>query len=171
MTVDPGRAVDALVPAAETVPVAVQVNGREHELRVEPRTLLSDLLRDRLGLTGTHVGCEHGVCGACTVEVDGDLVRSCLMLAVQVDGSRVRTIEGVSDGRELDPVQVALHEQHGLQCGFCTPALVLTLQRLIAELEEPSEQEIREYLSGNICRCTGYDGIVRAVRSALEAMR
>ena len=171
MTADRGRPVDVLVPATDEVPISLHVNGDPHDARVEPRMLLCDLIRDGLDLTGTHVGCEHGVCGACTIEVDGELVRSCLMLAVQVDGSRIRTIEGVSDGRELDPVQRALHEEHGLQCGFCTPALVLTVQRLVADLGDPSEQEIREYLSGNICRCTGYDGIVRAVRSALEGTR
>ncbi len=171
MSQDPGAPIPLLAGPGDRVWIRFRVNGVAHELDVEPRELLSDVIRHRLGLTGTHVGCEHGVCGACTIRRDGELVRSCLMLAVQVDGSRLETIEGVGDGERLDAVQSAFREHHGLQCGFCTPAFVLTAQRLLEQHDDPSEAEIREYLSGNICRCTGYVGIVDAVRAAREATR
>lgn len=163
--------VEQLLPTVSEDPVVVTVtvNGQRRRAMAEPRMLLSDFVRHELGLTGTHVGCEHGVCGACSIRVDGEVVRSCLMLAVQVDGSTVDTVEGMADGdHALHPIQEAFREQHGLQCGFCTPAMLLTTERLLEESPEPSEPEIREYLSGNICRCTGYQGIVASVRCAAQ---
>jgi carbon-monoxide dehydrogenase small subunit len=145
-------------------PVALTVNGSRYERRVEPRLLLSDFLRHELGLTGTHVGCEHGVCGACTVLCDGQAVRSCLMFAVQADGHEIRTIEGLATGGALHPLQQAFHEAHALQCGFCTPGILMTLVPFLAEHPDPTEPEIRDILSGNLCRCTGYANIVRAVQ-------
>ena len=155
-----------LVHPGERVDLTLRVNGRELTGQAEPRMLLSDFIRHELGLTGTHVGCEHGVCGACTIRLDGELVRSCLMLAVQADGHDVETVESLADGDTLHPIQQAFHEAHGLQCGFCTPALLLTTQQLLTERPQAGEREIREYLSGNICRCTGYGGIVEAVKLA-----
>jgi aerobic-type carbon monoxide dehydrogenase small subunit (CoxS/CutS family) len=149
------------------VRIAVDVNGRRHEADVEPRTLLSDFLRHDLGLTGTHVGCEHGVCGACTVQVDDEPVRSCLMFAVQADGRSVRTVEALEgDDGALHPLQVAFHEAHALQCGFCTPGFLMSLEPFVRDRPDASEAEIREALAGNLCRCTGYEGIVEAVRKA-----
>ncbi|HXL52085.1 MAG TPA: (2Fe-2S)-binding protein [Gemmatimonadales bacterium] len=149
------------------------VNGVRHERTVEPRLLLSDFLRHELGLTGTHVGCEHGVCGACTVLLDGEAVRSCLMFAVQADGHDVATVEGLSDGLgggdALHPLQAAFREAHGLQCGFCTPGVLMTLVPFLRDHPDPDEREIREALSGNLCRCTGYQNIVAAVRLACGA--
>jgi len=153
----------------QQVPIGVTVNGVRHERAVEPRLLLSDFLRHELGLTGTHVGCEHGVCGACTVLLDGDAVRSCLILAVQADGHELVTVEGLAPpggGDELHPLQAAFREAHGLQCGFCTPGFLMTLVPFLREHPHPSEPEIREALSGHLCRCTGYQGIVAAVRLA-----
>jgi carbon-monoxide dehydrogenase small subunit len=152
--------------SAEPRIIKVVVNGRPRQAIAEPRLLLSDFLRHELGLTGTHVGCEHGVCGACTVRVDGHPVRSCLMFAVQVEGATVETVEGMADGEHLSPIQRAFRENHGLQCGFCTPGLLLAVQSLLEENPDPGEREIREYLSGNVCRCTGYVGIVDAVKQA-----
>jgi aerobic-type carbon monoxide dehydrogenase small subunit (CoxS/CutS family) len=149
----------------ETV-VRLVVNGEERRGIAEPRTLLSDFLRHELGLTGTHVGCEQGVCGACTVRVDGALARSCLLFAVQAEGARVETVEGLASGDELHPVQRAYHEHHGLQCGYCTPGLLLATIDLLERTPDPSEDEIRDYLAGNVCRCTGYVGIVAAVQAA-----
>jgi aerobic-type carbon monoxide dehydrogenase small subunit (CoxS/CutS family) len=152
------------------VRIAVDVNGRRHEADVEPRTLLSDFLRHDLGLTGTHVGCEHGVCGACTVQVDDEPVRSCLMFAVQADGRSVRTVEALEgDDGALHPLQVAFHEAHALQCGFCTPGFLMSLEPFVRDRPDASEAEIREALAGNLCRCTGYEGIVEAVRRAAAA--
>jgi aerobic carbon-monoxide dehydrogenase small subunit len=149
--------------------IEVRVNGAKHRLPVESRLLLSDLLRHDLGLTGTHVGCEHGVCGACTVLVDGVAVRSCLLFGVQVDGREVTTVEALAgDGGELHPLQQAFRDTHALQCGFCTPGLLLTLVPFLAEHPDPSEHEIRAAISGNLCRCTGYQNIVAAVRLAAE---
>jgi aerobic-type carbon monoxide dehydrogenase small subunit (CoxS/CutS family) len=146
------------------VRIAVEVNGRRRDAEVEPRTLLSDFLRHDLGLTGTHVGCEHGVCGACTVQVDGAPVRACLMFAVQTDGRSVRTVEALADddGR-LHPLQRAFHEHHALQCGFCTAGFLMTLDAYLREHLEPTEAEVREALAGNLCRCTGYRPIIEAV--------
>jgi aerobic-type carbon monoxide dehydrogenase small subunit (CoxS/CutS family) len=144
--------------------VELEVNGRRREADVEPRTLLSDLLRHGLGLTGTKVGCEHGVCGACTVQVDGEPVRSCLMLAVQARGRSVRTIEGLGE----HPLKRAFHEAHALQCGFCTAGVLLSLDAFLRERESATEDEIREALAGTLCRCTGYLGMIEAVRAVLE---
>ncbi|MGH2670654.1 MAG: (2Fe-2S)-binding protein [bacterium] len=154
------------------IDVSLTVNGRRYAETVEPRLLLSDFLRGRLGLTGTHVGCEHGVCGACTVLVDGQPARSCLMFAVQAAGTRVMTVEGLARGNELHPLQEAFWEAHALQCGFCTPGILMTVYHLLQEgagLED--EGEIRRALSGNLCRCTGYQNIVDAVRNASRRMR
>ncbi len=145
--------------------ISVSVNGRQYERSVEPRLLLSDFLRHDIGLSGTHVGCEHGVCGACTVLVDSAAVRSCLMFAVQANGRDVTTVEGLDGGQEeLHPIQHGFWEKHGLQCGFCTPGILMTLVPFLEENPDPSEDEIREILSGNICRCTGYQKIVEAVQ-------
>ncbi len=152
--------------------VHVTINGKSYERRVEPRTLLSDFLRHEVGLTGTHVGCEHGVCGACTVLYDGSPVRSCLMLAVQADGHTIMTVEGLAeDMNELHPLQQAFWESHGLQCGFCTPGFLMTLVAFLESNPNPSEDQIRAAISGNLCRCTGYQNIVKAVQSAAEQMR
>lgn len=146
--------------------VRVRVNGKAYRRTVEPRLALADFLRDELGLTGTHVGCEQGACGACTVIVNGDAIVSCLLFAVQADGCEVLTVEGLSDGRTLHPLQAAFHGNHALQCGFCTPGLLMASYALLQETPQPSEEEIRIALSGNLCRCTGYQSIVRAVRQA-----
>ena len=151
--------------------IVVSVNGQESRHEVEPRLLLSDFLRHDLGLTGTHVGCEHGVCGACTVLLDGAAVRSCLMFAVQADGHEVTTVEGLAHNGELHPIQQAFHEAHALQCGFCTPGFLMTLVPWLKENPNPTDHEIREALSGNLCRCTGYANIVAAVCRAAEEMR
>ena len=154
------------------VKVKLRVNGREREASVEPRVTLADFLRESLRLTGTHLGCEHGVCGACTVLVDGAAVRSCLLFAVQADGAEVTTIEGIgSRGGELSPVQEAFRDCHGLQCGFCTPGFIVSVTAFLREHPDPTEAEIREALSGNLCRCTGYQGILHAVRQAAAAAR
>jgi len=151
------------------IPVSLTVNGVAHEAVVEPRKILADLLREDCRLTGTHIGCEHGVCGACTVLVDGRAVRSCLVFAVQVDGSEVTTVEGLAADGELTPVQQAFQQEHGLQCGFCTPGFVMSVTAFLRDRPDPSDEEIRDALSGNLCRCTGYQGIVRAVRRAASA--
>ncbi len=146
--------------------ITVTVNGRIYTREVEARQTLADFLRDGLSLTGTHVGCSHGVCGACTVLVDGATARGCLMLAAQTDGATVDTIEGLAEpGGDLHPIQQALHEHHGLQCGFCTPGIIMTLVELFNEQPKPNEKTVREALSGNLCRCTGYQGIVDAALS------
>ena len=150
--------------------ISVTVNGTRHERTVEPRLLLSDFLRHELGLTGTHVGCEHGVCGACTVLLDGEAVRSCLMFAVQSDGQAIETVEGLAAGNELHPIQQAFHACHALQCGFCTPGMLMTLVPFLRDHPRPSEPEIRTVLSGHLCRCTGYANIVDAVRAAAESL-
>jgi carbon-monoxide dehydrogenase small subunit len=151
-------------------PISMRVNGESYRAVIEPRKTLADFLREDCALTGTHLGCEHGVCGACTVLVDGDAVRSCLMFAVQAEGAAVTTVEGVAPPGELGPVQDAFREEHGLQCGFCTPGFVMSLHAYLAEHPQPSREEIRDALSGNLCRCTGYQGIVRAVERAAAAM-
>jgi carbon-monoxide dehydrogenase small subunit len=153
------------------IPITLHVNGRDYAERVPPRLLLSDFLRHHLGLTGTHVGCEHGVCGACTVLLDGAAVRSCLLLAVQTDGAQITTVEGLAgDGERLHPLQEAFREMHGLQCGFCTPGFLLTAVELLRDTPHPDDATIRRELAGNLCRCTGYQNIVRAVRRAAELM-
>ncbi len=153
------------------VPISLVVNGQTHEVTVPPRKLLSDVLRDDLHLTGTHVGCEHGVCGACTILIDGQPSRSCLTYAVQMEGHELTTIEAVSDGETLSPLQQALHEEHGLQCGFCTAGIVMTFEAYLRDNPDPDEAEIRDVLSGNLCRCTGYQNIVTAVLKAARVMR
>jgi aerobic carbon-monoxide dehydrogenase small subunit len=152
------------------VAVTATINGQRRRGTVEPRRTLADFLREDCGLTGTHLGCEHGVCGACTVLLDGRAVRACLVFAVQVEGAVVTTVEGLAgpDG-ELSPVQAAFRDEHGLQCGFCTPGFVVSATALLEMNPDPTDQEIREGLSGNLCRCTGYQGILRAVRRAAEA--
>jgi carbon-monoxide dehydrogenase small subunit len=147
------------------VKIAVHINGAPYAGEVEPRTLLSDFIRHDAGLTGTKVGCEHGVCGACTVQLDGEPVRACLMLAVQADGASIRTVEGLTrDDAPLHPLQAAFRQHHALQCGFCTAGILMTLEAFLREHPEPSEREVRDALSGNLCRCTGYSGMVEAVR-------
>ncbi|HEV8356413.1 MAG TPA: (2Fe-2S)-binding protein [Gemmatimonadales bacterium] len=148
--------------------IGVTVNGTRHERAVEPRLLLSDFLRHDLGLTGTHVGCEHGVCGACTVLLDGEAVRSCLVFAVQADGRAVDTVEGLAVSGVLHPLQQAFHQAHALQCGFCTPGILMTLVPFLREHPHAGEREIREALSGNLCRCTGYANIVAAVERLVQ---
>ncbi len=158
----------------EHIAVTVTVNGQEYTRQVEPRMLLSDFLRHELDLTGTHVGCEHGVCGACTILLNGEPVRSCLLFAVQVQGQAITTVEGLASGpdpEDLHPLQQGFWEAHGLQCGFCTPGFLMTLVPFLEENPDPTEAEIREALSGNLCRCTGYQKIVEAVQLAAEKMR
>ncbi len=151
--------------------MVVTVNGIQYERDVEPRLLLSDFLRQDLGLTGTHVGCEHGVCGACTILLDGEPVRSCLLLAVQADGAEVTTVEGLAPGAdELHPLQSAFREAHGLQCGFCTPGILMTMVAFLRDHPTPDEAEIRDALGGHLCRCTGYQNIVDAVKLASGAL-
>ena len=153
----------------ELLPVRLTVNGREYERQVEPRLLLSDFLRHELGLTGTHVGCEHGVCGACTILFDGEPTRSCLTLAVQAHEHTLMTVEGLApSSTTLHPLQQAFVDAHGLQCGFCTPGILMTLLPFLEENPNPTEQEIREAISGNLCRCTGYQHIVEAVKLAAK---
>jgi carbon-monoxide dehydrogenase small subunit len=151
------------------IDIEVHVNGAARHSSVEPRLTLADFLRERCGLTGTHLGCEHGVCGACTVLLDGGAVRSCLVFAVQADGAAVTTIEGLSGPHgELSPVQAAFGDHHGLQCGFCTPGFIVSVTSFLRDHPSPTDEEIREALSGNLCRCTGYQGIFAAVRAAAE---
>lgn len=150
-----------------SIAIRVTVNGTVYERTVEPRLTLADFLRHELALAGTHVGCEHGVCGACTVLWNGRAVRSCIMLAVQVDGSQITTVEGLSRDGELGPVQQAFLENHGLQCGFCTPGYLITVTELLERNADPSDEEIYDYLGGQICRCTGYQSILASVRAAI----
>lgn len=152
--------------------IAMTVNGQTYEGKLEARVTLADFLRNYCDLTGTHVGCEHGVCGACTIHVDGRAVRSCTMYAVQADGSTVKTVEGLArDDQQMHPVQEAFREFNGLQCGFCTPGMQMTIAAYLEENANPSERELRELISGNICRCTGYQGIVKAGLRAAERLR
>jgi carbon-monoxide dehydrogenase small subunit len=148
--------------------IVVTVNGRKYAASVEPRLLLSDFIRDTIGLTGTHVGCEHGVCGACTILVNGDSVRSCLTLAVRADGADIVTVEGLGTPDQLNTIQNQFREKHGLQCGFCTPGMLITAMDLLKKYPLSSDDEIREGLSGNLCRCTGYQNIVAAIRAAAD---
>jgi aerobic-type carbon monoxide dehydrogenase small subunit (CoxS/CutS family) len=151
--------------------ISVTVNGVKYEREVEPRLLLGDFLREDLGLTGLHFGCEHGVCGACTIQLDGSTVRSCLMFAVQADGCELRTVEGMGTADKLHPLQQAFWDHHGLQCGFCTPGMLMTAEEIIAKFPLKTDEEIRMLLSGNLCRCTGYQNIVTSVREAAKTMR
>ena len=154
-----------------TFDLSVTVNGKSYQKAIDPRTLLSDFLRNDLGLTGTHVGCEHGVCGACTILLDGNAVRSCLIFAPQVHEHEILTVEGLGTMDELHPLQQAFREAHALQCGFCTPGILTTLVPYLEENPDPSEEEIREAISGNLCRCTGYQHIIDAVKLAAEKMK
>ena len=155
----------------ELHPIVVTVNGRRYEWKVEARLLLSDFIRHELLLAGTHVGCEHGVCGACTIQFDGAPIRSCLMLAVQANGHEIATVEGLApDGDKMHPLQEAMRECHGLQCGYCTPGILMTMKAFLEEHSSPTEAEIREALSGNLCRCTGYQHIVDAMLLAAKQM-
>ncbi len=159
---------------SDLYPVRVTVNGVTHERQIEPRMLLSDFLRHELNLTGAHVGCEQGSCGACTILLDGEAVRSCIMFAVQANGHEITTVEGLTLGRppgELHPLQEAFRDKHALQCGFCTPGFLLTLVAFLRDMPQPSESEIRDAISGNLCRCTGYQNIVKAVKLAAERMQ
>jgi aerobic carbon-monoxide dehydrogenase small subunit len=151
--------------------IRLTVNGEMREGRCEPRKLLVDFLREDLGLTGTHVGCEHGVCGACTILFNGEAARSCIMFAVQADGAELVTVEGLADGDKLHPLQQAFHERHGLQCGFCTPGMLITALDYLNINPDPTEEEIREAISAVLCRCTGYVNIVKAIKTAAETMR
>ena len=155
---------------ARSVPVSVTVNGAHHTVEVEPRLLLVHFLRDKLGLTGTHVGCDTSNCGACTVHLDGEAVKSCTVLAVQADGADVTTIEGIGSEGALHPLQQAFWEHHGLQCGYCTPGMIMAAADLLQRNPSPSEAEVRETLAGNLCRCTGYQNIVTAVMAAAQSM-
>jgi carbon-monoxide dehydrogenase small subunit len=155
----------------DLISITVTVNGTRYERTVEPRLLLSDFLRHDLGLTGTHVGCEHGVCGACTVLLDDEPVRSCLVFAVQANNHRVTTVEALGTPDALHPIQEAFRERHGAQCGYCTPGILMSLVPFLQENPDPTEEEIREAISGNLCRCTGYQHIVDAVKLAAERMR
>jgi carbon-monoxide dehydrogenase small subunit len=153
------------------MPIALEVNGERVDADVLPRLNLADFLREHLQLTGTHVGCEHGVCGACTVRINGEIVRACLVLAVQVNGKSVQTIEGLSDSGEIADLQMAFRDRNALQCGYCTPAMLMAAQDLLRRQEEPSREQIREHLSGNYCRCTGYQAIVDAVEATARARK
>jgi len=156
----------------QTVAITLSVNDKEYTREVEPRLLLSDFLRHELGLTGTHVGCEHGVCGACTIQFDGKAMRSCLIFAVQADGHTITTVEGLAEDKDnLHPLQQSFWEAHGLQCGYCTPGILMTLIPFLKQNPDPTEDEIRHAISGNLCRCTGYQHIVDAVKLAAEKMR
>lgn len=162
---------ETTTPVSNQVSVSITVNGKTYQRNIDPRLLLSDFLRHELELTGTHVGCEHGVCGACTVLLDNKAVRSCIIFAVQLDGQSIVTVEGLTpdgDRNQLHPLQAAFKEAHGLQCGFCTPGILMTLIPYLEENPQPDEQEIREALSGNLCRCTGYHNIVKAVQHYVE---
>ena len=156
---------------SEPVEVTLSINGRDYLLRLEPRRTLLDAIRDECGLTGTHMGCEHGVCGACTVLLEGQPIRACLMFAVQAEGAAIRTIEGLAAGDALNPVQRAFIAHHGVQCGFCTPGFLMLATGVLARDPDISDGELREVLSSNLCRCTGYQNIVTAVRAALAELR
>jgi carbon-monoxide dehydrogenase small subunit len=147
--------------------ITLKVNGEAHELEVEPRRLLADALREGLGLTGTHIGCEHGVCGACTILLDGESIRSCLLLAVQAEGHEITTVEGLGDSNHLNLLQRKFREHHALQCGFCTPGMLMTATELLNQRTSLTERDIRDALSGNLCRCTGYDHIIAAISEAI----
>jgi aerobic-type carbon monoxide dehydrogenase small subunit (CoxS/CutS family) len=156
---------------SQVVDVRLTVNGKAYEGHCEPRMLLADFLRDNLDLTGTHVGCEHGICGACTILFNGEAARACIMLAVQADGAEIVTVEGLAAGGTLHPLQQAFHEKHGLQCGFCTPGMLIAALDFLRTNPSPTEDEAREALSAVLCRCTGYQNIVAAVMAAAETMR
>jgi len=156
---------------SDKVDIKLNINGHDFAVRVEPRKTLVDVIRDECGLTGTHIGCEHGVCGACTVILDNDAIRSCLMFAVQAQGKRIRTVEGLADGDNLHPVQSAFIEHHALQCGFCTPGFLMLMTAVLEREPDIGDDDILDLLSSNLCRCTGYQNIVKAVRSTVAEMR
>ena len=158
-------------PIGQTAPIGVTINGSTESLNVEPRRSLADVIREDVGLTGTHLGCEHGVCGACTVLVDGEPARSCLMLAVQADGAEITTIEGLARDGDMHPVQRAMYEAMSFQCAFCSPGFLMSTVALLRDNPDPTEDEIREELSGNLCRCTGYQSIVAGVETAVQIMK
>ncbi|WP_214368943.1 (2Fe-2S)-binding protein [Pseudonocardia sp. H11422] len=162
--------VNTVEASAEARLVQLRVNGEDVQGAAEPRMLLADFIRHVIGLKGTHVGCEQGSCGACTIRLNGKIVRSCIMFAVQANGAEIETVENLANGAELHPIQESYREKHGLQCGFCTPGLLMATQSLLEENPKPSEQDVREYLSGNICRCTGYVGVVAAVMDAADKL-
>jgi aerobic carbon-monoxide dehydrogenase small subunit len=155
----------------EKVDITLNINGRDHAIRVEPRKTLVDAIRDDCGQTGTHIGCEHGICGACTVILDGDAVRSCLMFAVQAQGKKIRTVEGLANGDKLHPLQQSFITHHGLQCGFCTPGFLMLAVNVLERQPDIGDEELLDVLSSNLCRCTGYQNIIAAVRAAAEEMR
>jgi aerobic carbon-monoxide dehydrogenase small subunit len=155
----------------EKIDIELHINGRGHAVRVEPRKTLVDAIRDECGLTGTHIGCEHGVCGACTVIIDDEAVRSCLMFAVQAQGKRIRTVESLADGEKLHPLQAAFIAHHALQCGFCTPGFLMLAVNALETSPDLTDEEILDLLSSNLCRCTGYQNIIKAVRSTFAEMR
>jgi carbon-monoxide dehydrogenase small subunit len=151
--------------------ISLNINGRRHVVSTEPRRVLADVIRDECGLTGTHVGCAHGVCGACTIIVDGEAIRSCLMFAVQADGSDIRTVEGLNAGRAYSPLQAAFEECHAVQCGFCTPGFLMLATEMLERDPDVDEENVREVLASNLCRCTGYENIIKAVMLAAERMK
>jgi carbon-monoxide dehydrogenase small subunit len=155
----------------DKVDITLNVNGRDYAIRVEPRKTLVDAIRDECGQTGTHIGCEHGICGACTIILDDEAVRSCLMFAVQAQGRRIRTVEGLADGDKLHPVQSAFIAHHGLQCGFCTPGFLMLATNVLEQRPDIDDEELLDVLSSNLCRCTGYQNIIKAVRAAAAEMR
>lgn len=155
----------------DTVAITLNINGEDHRVSVEPRRTLADTIRDDCGKTGTHIGCEHGVCGSCTIIVDGELMRSCLMFAVQADGRKIRTVEGLAKGNELHPIQQAFIDNHGLQCGFCTPGFLMLATSVLEKEPDIADADLLDALSSNLCRCTGYQNIIKAVRQAAIEMR
>ena len=155
----------------EKIDITLTINGRDHAIRVEPRKTLVDAIRDDCGQTGTHIGCEHGICGACTIILDGEAVRSCLMFAVQAQGKKIRTVEGLAQGDKLHPLQESFIKHHGLQCGFCTPGFLMLAVNMLERQPDIGDDELLEVLSSNLCRCTGYQNIVKAVRAAAKEMR
>jgi carbon-monoxide dehydrogenase small subunit len=156
---------------SKRVNITLTINGRDYDITVEPRRTLADAIREECGQTGTHVGCEHGVCGACTVIVEGEPIRSCLMFAVQAEGKKIRTVEGLADGETLHPMQQAFMDHHGLQCGFCTPGFLMLAVGVIEREPDISDEDLLDVLSSNLCRCTGYQNIIKAVREGAKAMR
>ncbi len=159
-----------MIPS-KRVNITLTINGRDYDITVEPRRTLADAIREECGQTGTHVGCEHGVCGACTVIVEGEPIRSCLMFAVQAEGKKIRTVEGLADGETLHPMQQAFMDHHGLQCGFCTPGFLMLAVGVIEREPDISDEDLLDVLSSNLCRCTGYQNIIKAVREGAKAMR
>ncbi len=157
--------------STQLVPITVTVNGKTYERKVEPRLLLVELIRETLGLTGTHIGCDTSYCGACTIIVDGDAIKSCTLLAVQADGSEILTVEGLERDGELHPLQQAFSQNHGLQCGYCTPGMLMSSLALLAENPDPDIKDIRKQLGGNLCRCTGYQNIIKSVQAAAKSLR